>query len=103
MIMKTVEKGANKIEHVEYGDNAIYFYSSKDTMGFTRTEEISRRITGRIMRDFTDEEYNKLLETVIKSARKASGRKSSLHDNSKHSCISCFKKDTCKKAAACHA
>jgi len=64
MIMKTVQKGTNKIEHVEYGDNVIYFYSSKNRNGSIKTEAISRRTTGRIMKDYTDEEYSTLLETV---------------------------------------
>lgn len=68
MIMKTVQKGQNKIDHVEYGDNVVYFYSSKGRHGRTRTEVISRRITGRIMKNFTDEEYNTLLETVSRAA-----------------------------------
>lgn len=71
MIMKTVQKGTDKIEHVEYGDNAIYFYSSKNRHGRTKTEMISRRIIGRIMKNHTDEEYNTLLETVIESSRDA--------------------------------
>lgn len=67
MIMKTVQKGPNKIDHVEYGDNVIYFYSRKNRHGHIKTVRISKRITGRIMKDYTDEEYNTLLETVVKS------------------------------------
>jgi hemerythrin-like domain-containing protein len=79
MIMKTVQKGTDKIEHVEYGDNVIYFFSSRNRQGRTRTEMISKRITSRIMRNYTDEEYNTLLETVVKSARKAVSGASSTH------------------------
>ena len=68
MIVKSIQKGTDKIDHVEYGDNVIYFYSSRNRYGRTRTETISKRIIGRIMKDHTDEEYNTLLETVIKSS-----------------------------------
>ena len=68
MIMKTVQKGTDKIDHVEYGDKAIYFYTSKNINGRTKTEIISKRITCRIMKNYTDEEYNTLLEIMSQSA-----------------------------------
>ena len=79
MIIKTVQRGTDKIEHVEYGDNVIYFYSSKNRNGLTRTVKISRRITSRIMKDYTDEEYNALLETVIRSTRDVLNRTPQTH------------------------
>ena len=93
--MKTVEKGTNKIDHVEYGDNVVYFYSSKKSNGPTKTEVISRRITGRIMKEYTDEEYNTLLETVIKSSRKILNRTSN-NSKGRRSCKSCNNKNRCK-------
>ena len=67
MIIKTVQKGFDKIEHVEYGDKVKYFYSAKNRNGRSKTEEISKRITARIIKDHTDEEYHTLLETVSES------------------------------------
>ena len=79
MIIKTVQKGTDKIEHVEYGDNVVYFFSSKNRQGRTRTEKISKRIISRIMKNYTDDEYNTLLETVIKSGRSAASVAISTH------------------------
>ena len=101
MIMKTVQKGTDKIEHVEYGDNVIFFHSFRNKHGRTKTETISRRIIGRTMREHTDEEYNTLLETVIKSARDVVIRKSS--DKKKASCRSCRKNGVCKGIPSCSA
>lgn len=68
MITKTVQKGTDKIDHVEYGDNQLYFYSFKNTQGSTKTEVISKRIVSRIMKNHTDDEYNTLLEIVSEPA-----------------------------------
>ena len=103
MIMKTVKKGTDKIDHVEYGNNVIYFYSYRNRRGHTRTEMISRRITDRIMKDYTDEEYNTLLETVIKSARDAVNSKPYENRKKSPSCGSCHKNGSCKGAHLCTA
>lgn len=101
MIMKTVQKGTDKIDHVEYGNNVIFFYSSKSRHGRTKTEMISRRITGRIMKDHTDKEYNTLLETVIKSARAAVNGTSLRHNKGRRSCGSCHYNGVCKGVRSC--
>ena len=101
MIMKTVQKGSNKIDHVEYGDNIIYFYSTKSRHGRIRTEVISRRITDRIMQEYTEEEYNTLLETVIKSGRDAVSETLLTHNREKRSCRSCFNNGACKGVRSC--
>jgi hypothetical protein len=101
MIMKTVQKGSSKIDHVEYGDNILYFYSSKSRYGHIRTEVISRRITDRIMQEYTDEEYNTLLETVIKSGRGAVSNTPLIHNKKKRSCRSCKNNGTCKGVRSC--
>ena len=103
MIMKTVQKGSNKIDHVEYGDNVLYFYSSKSRHGRIRTEVISRRITDRIMQEYTEEEYYTLLETVVKSARDAVSETSLTHNKEKRSCRSCFNNGSCKGMRSCAA
>ena len=101
MIIKTVQKGTCKIDHVEYGDNVIYLYSSRNRQGFTITEEISRRITDRIMHDYTDEEYNRLLETVIRSARNAVNRTPVFSNKEKRSCRSCRNNEVCEGTRSC--
>ena len=103
MIMKTVQKGSNKIDHVEYGDNVIYFYSTKSRHGRIRTEVISRRITDRIMQEYTEEEYNTLLETVIESGRNPVNETLFTHNNKKLSCRSCTNNGTCKSVSSCEA
>jgi len=103
MIMKSIQKGTDKIDHVEYGDNVIYFYSSKNRQGFTRTEMISKRIISRIMKEHTDEEYNTLLETVIKSARKALDRNALTYKKSMPSCMNCPKNGSCRGLQSCMA
>ena len=101
MIMKTVQRGSNKIDHVEYGDNVMYFYSSKNRHGNTITEVISRRIISRIMKHHTDDEYNVLLETVIKSAREALTGRSSTQSKNRSSCRSCPNNGACKGLRSC--
>ena len=103
MIVKTVQKGSNKIDHVEYGDNVIYFYSTKSRHGRIRTEVISRRITDRIMQEYTEEEYNTLLETVIRSGRDAINEALFTHNKKNHSCRSCLNNGTCKGVRSCEA
>lgn len=101
MIVKTVQKGPDKIDHVEYGDNIIYFYSTKNRYGRTKTVMISRRITDRIMKDYIDEEYNTLLETVIKTARESVARTALNTENKKPSCRSCRNNGACKGVRNC--
>ena len=101
MIMKTLQRGSNKIVHVEYGDNVIYFHSSKNRHGSTVTEVISRRITSRIMKHHTDDEYNILLETVIKSARDALTGTPSINEKRRPSCGPCLNNGACKGFRSC--
>ena len=101
MIMKTVQKGPDKIDHVEYGDNVIFFYSRKNRHGRIKTVKISKRVTSKIMKDYTDEEYNALLETVIDSTRDAMSMKSVRHNKEKHSCRTCKKNGECKVDRLC--
>ncbi len=101
MIMKTVQKGSDKIDHVEYGDNVIYFYSSKNRHGRTITDMISKRITGRIMKHHTDEEYNTLLETVAKSAREVLTGPPLNQREKNLSCRTCPDNGTCKGIRSC--
>ena len=103
MIMKTIRKGTDKIDHVEYGDNVIYFYSSKSRNGRTRTEMISKRIIGRIMKNHTEEEYNTLLETVVKSARGVVSRASLIHKKNDTSCSTCPDNGACEEESSCTA
>ena len=100
MIMKTVQNGVDQIDHVEYGNNVVYFYSSRNRQGRTKTEMISRRITSRIMKNYTDDEYNTLLETVIKTARNAVSDTPS-NKKKKRSCRSCHHNGTCKGVRSC--